>query len=184
TTLDGKAVSTWGYNGAFTAPTLRASAGDRLQLTVRNALPEPTSIHWHGLALRNNADGVPGLTEEAAAPGGEHVYDFTLPHPGTYWYHSHVEMQRERALYGALIVEDPKETLEYDRDWVIVLDDWVDGLGGTPADVLAELSEGMGSMAGMDHSSMEGMGHDGPMLMGRHMLMGARSDYLGGDAGD
>ncbi|XTR53278.1 multicopper oxidase family protein [Pseudarthrobacter sp. So.54] len=79
-------------------------------------------------------------------------------------------MQRERALYGALIIEDPAEQLIYDRDWVIVLDDWMDGITGTPDEVLKELSGGMSG---------------GSMGMGmKHMLMGSRSDFLGGDAGD
>lgn len=178
TTIAGKQITTWGYNNALVAPTLRASVGDQLKLEVANQLMEGTSIHWHGLALRNDADGVPGLTQDEVPAGSNYGYDFNLSHPGTYWYHSHVEMQRERALYGALIIEDPNETLEYDRDWVIVLDDWMDGITGTPDDVMKELSGGMGDMGSMHHGS-----GDGPMSMG-HMMMGTSSDYLGGDTGD
>ncbi|WP_417233649.1 multicopper oxidase family protein [Arthrobacter sp.] len=183
-TVAGKKTATWGYNGSLVAPTLRGQVGDQLALTLRNELNEAATIHWHGLALRNNADGVPNVTQEPVAAGKEHDYTFKLPHPGTYWYHSHVEMQRERALYGALVIEDPKEALEYDKDWVVVLDDWLDGITATPEQVLAELSKGMGGMEGME--GMEGMGHgssDGPMKMG-NTLMGASSDFLGGDAGD
>jgi len=196
-TVAGKPVTTWGYNNGINAPTIRATAGDRLQVTLANQLKDPTSIHWHGLALRNDQDGVPGITQDPVAAGAGFSYDFRLAHPGTYWYHSHVEMQRERALYGALIIEDPAEKLTYDRDWVIVLDDWMDGITGTPDDVLKELSGGMSmsgtSMPGMDHGSMSGSmeaspspsGPDGSMGMGmKHMLMGSRSDFLGGDAGD
>lgn len=175
TTRAGTNIATWGYNGSLVAPTLRGTVGDQLTVTVANKLTEGTSIHWHGLAMRNDADGVPGLTQEPVAAGADYIYDFKLPHPGTYWYHSHVEMQRERALYGALIIDDPQEPLTYDKEWVIVLDDWMDGVTGTPDDVLKELSGGMG---GMGHG-----GTDGPMAMG-HMLMGATSDFLGGDAGD
>lgn len=178
TTLAGKKLTTWGYDGALVAPTLRGTVGDQLKVTVTNTLSEPTSIHWHGLALRNDADGVPGLTQEAIGAGKDYPYTFKLPHPGTYWYHSHVEMQRERALYGALIIEDPQESLKYDKDWVIILDDWLDGVTGTPDDVIAELSKGMASMGGMNHGD-----GNGGMVMG-HMLMGASSDFLGGDAGD
>ncbi|GAA1367343.1 multicopper oxidase family protein [Arthrobacter rhombi] len=181
TTIAGKKANTWGYNGSLVAPTLRGKAGDRLDVRVDNQLDEPTTIHWHGVALRNNADGVPGLTQKAIAAGSAYDYTFTLPHPGTYWYHSHVEMQCERALYGALVIEDPKETLEYDKDWVIVLDDWLDGITATPEEVLKEVSKGMGdmgTMGGMDHG-----GGAGPMKRG-NMLMGATSDFLGGDAGD
>ncbi|NVN00270.1 multicopper oxidase family protein [Arthrobacter sp. SDTb3-6] len=178
TMLAGKPVTTWGFNGALVAPIIRAKVGDLLEATVSNGLTETTSIHWHGLALRNNDDGVPGLTQVAIGAGKDYSYKFALSHPGTYWYHSHVEMQRERALYGALIVEDPQESLKYDKDWVIVLDDWFDGVTGTPEEVLAAVSEGMPSMGGMDHGS-----GSGGMVMG-HMLMGATSDFLGGDAGD
>ncbi|MDJ0315591.1 multicopper oxidase family protein [Arthrobacter antibioticus] len=200
TTLAGKPITTAGYNGTLVAPTLRGTVGDQLTITIANKLSAGTSVHWHGLALSNNNDGVPGLTQDAFAPGSQNGYNFKLPHPGTYWYHSHVEMQREQALYGALIIEDPNETLVYDKEWVIVLDDWLDGISGTPTDVLKELSQGMGG--GMSGGGMDGMGHGNPdqektdqgktsqgntgpggMSMG-HMLMGASSDFLGGDAGD
>ena len=190
--VGGKAVTTWGYNGSLAAPEIRATAGDRLKVTLANNLKDPTVIHWHGLALRNDQDGVQHVTQDPIAAGAGFTYDFRLAHPGTYWYHSHVDMQRERALYGALIVEDPAEKLVYDQDWVIVLDDWMDGITGTPDDVLEELSGGMSmsgsTMSGMDQSSMGSpspSGSDGSMGMGmKHMLMGARSDFLGGDAGD
>ncbi|MEO5316786.1 multicopper oxidase family protein [Pseudarthrobacter sp. CC12] len=191
-----KTVTTWGYNGALAAPTIRAKTGDRLNVNLKNGLKDATSIHWHGLALRNDQDGVPGLTQDPVAAGATFTYGFQLPHPGTYWYHSHVEMQRERALYGALIIEDPAEELVYDRDWVIVLDDWLDGITGTPDDVVKELSGGMsmsGSMPGMDHGSMSGSMGSSPSPSSSpaqgssgmsHMLMGSRSEFLGGDAGD
>lgn len=181
TPLGGKDITTWGYDGSLVAPTLRGTVGDNLSLTIANKLTESTSIHWHGLALRNDADGVPGLTQDPVRAGKEFTYDFKLPHPGTYWYHSHVEMQRERALYGALIIEDPQEPLKYDKEWVIVLDDWLDGVTGTPDEAVEELSRGMGGMSGM--GGMDHGGGDGGMSMG-HMLMGAGSDFLGGDAGD
>ncbi|WP_315913751.1 multicopper oxidase family protein [Arthrobacter sp. lap29] len=172
TTLASKTISTAGYNGALVAPTLRGSVGDQLNVTIANKLSNGTSVHWHGLALRNNDDGVPGLTQDAFAPGSQNSYDFKLPHPGTYWYHSHVEMQREQALYGALIIDDPNETLVYDKEWVIVLDDWLDGVTGTPDGVLKDLSQGVST----------GMGGGGMPM--RHMLMGTSSEFLGGDAGD
>ncbi|RAX15301.1 multicopper oxidase family protein [Pseudarthrobacter sp. AG30] len=186
----GKSVTTWGYNGNLVAPTIRAKAGDRLTVNLENGLDEETAIHWHGLALRNDQDGVQHVTQDPIAAGAGFAYDFRLPHPGTYWYHSHMDMQRERALYGAMIIEDPAEPLKYDKDWVIVLDDWMDGITGTPDEVLAELSQGM-SMGGMDHSSMgsgSGGSFPGPTESAvpqmKHMLMGSRSDFLGGDAGD
>ncbi|WP_349357288.1 multicopper oxidase family protein [Salinibacterium sp. G-O1] len=168
TAIAGTNVQTWGYNGALNGPTIRAQAGDLLSVQLKNSLSEATSIHWHGLALRNNADGVPDVTQKAVAAGVDYNYSFLAPDPGTYWYHSHVEMQRERALYGALIIEDPKEPLSYDREWVVILDDWVDGMPGTPDELLASIS----GMSGMKMGGESGM------------LMGASSNYLAGDAGD
>lgn len=160
------------------------TAGDTLALTLANHLPDPTSLHWHGLALRNDMDGVPGLTQRDIAPGADFAYRFAVPHPGTYWFHPHSGVQQDRGLYAPLIVEDPKEPLAYDKEWVVVLDDWVDGVdGSTPDAVLKELSGGMGG--GMDHGAHTMSGEkdaegEGPS----RMMMGATSELLGGDAGD
>src|SRR5690625_3102261 len=181
TQITGKSLTTLGYNGSLNGPLIRAKTGDLLDVPVANKLTEGTSVHWHGLALRNDADGVQGLTQEPIAAGADYSYRFRLAHPGTYWYHSHFDMQRERALYGALIIEDPKEALSYDQEWVIILDDWLAGITGTPEEVMAELSVGLamsgGSMEGMDHGGAGGMDM-------KHMLMGSTSDHLGDDAGD
>jgi FtsP/CotA-like multicopper oxidase with cupredoxin domain len=171
TSVAGKSISTWGYNGGLVAPTLRATAGDKLNVSLTNSLTEATSVHWHGVALQNAADGVPGLTQQAIKPGAKYAYQFRVDTPGTYWYHSHVEMQRARGLYGAFVINDPKEPLSYDREWVVVLDDWLDGFGETPDSVLAALSAGMG-MSGMTMDSSS------------PVLMNSKSLYLGGDAGD
>lgn len=128
TSLQGRGLTTWGYNDGLNGPLLRAQTGDLLKVSVANDLPEDTSVHWHGLALRNDADGVQGVTQDPIAAGGRYTYGFRLSHPGTYWYHSHFDTQRERALYGALIVEDPNEPLSYDQEWVVILDDWLDGI--------------------------------------------------------
>ncbi|MFE5934139.1 multicopper oxidase family protein [Streptomyces sp. NPDC056470] len=194
----GRTVRSWAYGDDLPGKEVRVTAGDTLALTLANNLPEATSVHWHGLALRNDMDGVPGLTQRDINPGGSFDYRFAVSHPGTYWFHPHSGVQQDRGLYAPLIVEDPKEPLKYDKEWVIVLDDWVDGVdGSTPDAVLAELSKGMG---GMDHggSGSGGMeGHDmsnmsmttekspSPKSSGpSRMLMGATSDLLGGDAGD
>jgi len=171
--LAGTTAQTWSY-GSIPSPVIRLQQGDELDATIENALPEATSIHWHGVALRNDMDGVPNLTQKAIAAGSSFRYQFLAPHPGTYWFHPHVGTQLDRGLYGALIVEDPREPLVYDDEWVVVLDDWLDGVTATPPEVLAELSKGMGDASGMDGMSMR-MGN---------MLMGAKSDALGGDAGD
>ena len=171
--LAGTPAPTWSY-GSVPAPVIRLTQGDQLHATVENTLPEATTIHWHGVALRNDMDGVPNLTQSTIAPASSFSYQFTAPHPGTYWFHPHVGTQLDRGLYGALIIDDPREPLAYDDEWVIVLDDWLDGVTATPPEVLAELSKGMGDMAGMG----------GMMMRMGNTLMGAKSDALGGDAGD
>ncbi|MCX2180570.1 multicopper oxidase family protein [Streptomyces sp. SKN60] len=174
----GRTVRTWAYGDQLPGKVVRVTAGDTLAPTLANHLPRATSIHWHGLALRNDMDGVPGLTQRDIRPGGSFTYRFAVTHPGTYWFHPHSGVQQDRGLYAPLIVEDPREPLAYDKEWVIVLDDWVDGVdGSTPDAVLAELGKGMG---GMDHGAMGASGSGGPS----RMLMGATSELLGGDAGD
>ena len=171
--LAGEQVRTWAY-GPTLAPVIRAQRGDTIQAALTNALSEETTVHWHGVALRNDMDGVPYLTQDPIAAGKNFTYQFTAPHPGTYWFHPHVGTQLDRGLYGALIIDDPKEPLAYDEEWVVVLDDWLDGVTATPPEVFQELSRGMKAMAGMG---------DMPMRSG-NMLMGAKSDALGGDAGE
>ncbi|NUR30225.1 MAG: multicopper oxidase family protein, partial [Catenulispora sp.] len=120
----------------------------------------------------NDMDGVAGVTQQAVASGETFTYRFTAPDPGTYFFHPHVGVQLDRGLYGPLIIEDPRESLSYDDEWVVVLDDWVDGVNGTPDDVFAELKQGMAGMGSMPGMSM------------KYMLMDAMSEALGGDAGD
>ncbi|MFI1399581.1 multicopper oxidase family protein [Streptomyces sp. NPDC020681] len=184
TTLDlggGRTVKSWAYGDRLPGQEVRVTAGDTLQLTLANHLPEPTSTHWHGLTLRNDMDGVPGLTQQPVKAGAEFTYRFALPHPGTYWFHPHSGVQQDRGLYAPLVVDDPKEPLRYDKEWVVVLDDWVDGVdGSTPDSVLNELRKGMASGGGHEGHSMPKAGAEGPS----RMLMGARSELLGGDAGD
>ncbi|MGW7170052.1 multicopper oxidase family protein [Streptomyces sp. NPDC054884] len=203
---------TWAFDGRTPGKEVRLSVGDTLVAELSNQLPSKTatSIHWHGLALRNDMDGVPPATQTAVRAGSTFTYRFIADAPGTYFFHPHVGVQLDRGLYAPLIVEDPKETLDYDDEWVVLLDDWVDGVTGTPDEVFAEVRQGMGGMGGhsMGESSspsssgMEGheMGDMGGMGMGgdsaspsasssggmpmKFMLMGAESDLLGGDAGD
>lgn len=145
----GITVRSWAYGDKLPGQEVRATAGGTLALTLANNLPEATSMHWHGLALRNDMDGVPGLTQRDIAPGGSFPYRFAVPTPGTYWFHPHTGVQQDRGLYGALIIEDPKEPLSYDKEWVVVLDDWIDGVdGATPDAVLAELRKGMNGNGG------------------------------------
>ncbi|MEV0267800.1 multicopper oxidase family protein [Hamadaea sp. NPDC050747] len=143
--LGGVIVPAWSYGGRLARPVIRLRAGEQLVATVRNRLPAETSVHWHGITLRNDADGVPHVTQEPIQAGGEFVYRFTAPAPGTYWFHPHSGLQLERGLSAPLIVDDPHEPLAYDHEWIVVLDDWLDR---TPEAVYADLAR-TGRMMGM-----------------------------------
>ncbi|MFD9679432.1 multicopper oxidase family protein [Rhodococcus sp. NPDC059969] len=138
--LGGREVDTWSYGAEAVGPEIRISKGDRLKVRLQNDLPAETSVHWHGIAIRNDMDGVPPITQERIQPGAEFTYDFVTPDRGTYWYHSHSGLQADRGLFGALVVEDPNDLTGADEDVVIVIDDWLDGLGTTPDAVLRALS--------------------------------------------
>jgi len=182
---------TWTFGSQVPGKEIRVSAGDTLVAELSNRLPDKTttSIHWHGIALRNDMDGVPPITQAAVRAGSSFTYRFTVPEPGTYFFHPHVGVQLDRGLYAPLIVEDPREPMSYDAEWVVVLDDWLDGITGTPDEVLAELKQGMGGMSGMAGMNMGGdsaspsASSSGAMSM-KFMLTGATSTLLGGDAGD
>lgn len=177
--LAGRTASTWAYNGQVPGPTIRATAGDTIRAHVVNHLPDDTTVHWHGIALRNDMDGVPPITQQPIGPGASFDYDFTADAPGTYWFHPHVGPQLDRGLQGPLIIEDPNEPLSYDYDWVLVLDDWLDGVTATPDQVLADLKKGMGGMGGMMGGSQGGA----PTRNG-NLLTNTGSSLLGGDSGD
>lgn len=114
-------------NGSLPGPLLRWREGDSVTLRVRNRLDEPTSIHWHGIILPANMDGVPGLSFAGIAPGVDYLYHFTLRQSGTYWYHSHSGLQEQAGVYGAIVVEprEPEPHL-YQRDHVLLFSDWSD----------------------------------------------------------
>ncbi|WP_313239464.1 copper resistance system multicopper oxidase [Stutzerimonas kunmingensis] len=126
-------------NGSIPGPLLRWREGDTVTLRVRNRLPQDTSIHWHGILLPANMDGVPGFSFAGIAPDGMYEYRFKVVQSGTYWYHSHSGFQEQLGVYGALII-DPKEPepFSYDRDYVVFLSDWTDE---SPARVLAKLKK-------------------------------------------
>jgi len=123
--FQGFKTKVWAYDGRVPGPTLRIRLGQTLRLKFTNSLPQPTTIHWHGVRVPHAMDGVPGVTQPPIEPGESFVYEFTPKDPGTYWFHPHVRgaEQLERGLYGALIVEDAKPA-PYIRDIVWILDDW------------------------------------------------------------
>src|SRR5690606_33140242 len=98
--VGGRPYSTWLYNDQFPGPEIRVREGERLRVTVENRLPEPTTVHWHGIPVPNQMDGVPGVTQPPIEPGETFVYDFIADVPGSYLYHSHVGLQIDRGLIG------------------------------------------------------------------------------------
>ncbi|HEY6687950.1 MAG TPA: multicopper oxidase family protein [Propionibacteriaceae bacterium] len=157
--LGGREVRSWAYGGRLPGAPIRVGVGDELRVNLSSDLPAPTTIHWHGLALRNDMDGVPGLTTPQVEAGQVFEYAFTVPHPGTYWFHPHVGVQLDTGLYGALIVDDPNEPGAYDDEAVVVLDDWTDGWGESPDQLLERARrDGMGGMHGMGGMGGMGMG--------------------------
>ncbi|MFG2549506.1 multicopper oxidase family protein [Streptomyces sp. NPDC048581] len=184
----------WAFSGRTPGKEIRVSTGDTLAAELSNQLPgrTSTSLHWHGIALRNDMDGAPPVTQNVVRAGSNFTYRFIADAPGTYFFHPHVGVQLDRGLYAPLIVEDPREPLSYDDEWVVVLDDWVDGVTGTPDEVFTELRQGMGghgmgAMDGMEMDSSSSSSSASPSsdsMSMRFRLMGATSDLLGGDAGD
>ena len=107
--ITGRARVAHTLNGSLPAPTLRWREGDVVTVRVSNALADhPASIHWHGIILPANMDGVPGLSFDGIAPGESWTYRIPVRQAGTYWYHSHSAFQEQRGLYGALVLE-PRE---------------------------------------------------------------------------
>ncbi|SNY15933.1 copper-resistance protein, CopA family [Pseudomonas sp. LAMO17WK12:I6] len=114
-------------NGSLPGPLLRWREGDTVTLRVRNRLSASTSIHWHGILLPANMDGVPGLSFHGIEPGGVYVYQFKVRQHGTYWYHSHSGLQEQAGVYGPLVIDAKEpEPFQYHRDYVVMLSDWTD----------------------------------------------------------
>lgn len=125
--ITGKRRTAMVINGGLPGPLLRWREGDTVTLRVRNRLDAATSIHWHGIILPPNMDGVPGLSFAGIEPGGMYVYRFKLQQNGTYWYHSHSGFQEQVGVYGPLVIEAKEpEPFKYDREHVVMLTDWTD----------------------------------------------------------
>lgn len=166
--------SLWTYDGQFPGREIRVREGDRLRVVVENELPEPTTIHWHGVPVPNAMDGVPVLTQDAVAPGSSFLYEFDARPAGSYLYHSHQGLQIDRGLVGALVIEERSPHVAYDRDYTLVLDDL---LPGAPPSMAAMRGGGGGSSRGR----MGGGGMGGMMgRMGRGMGGGTMGGGMGG----
>jgi manganese oxidase len=125
TIVPGRTLDLWGYNGSAPGPTIQANEGDRVRFILDNHLPEPTSIHWHGLELPIDMDGVPGIGQTPVAPGGRFAYEFSLHQHGTFFYHSHMAMQEMVGMLGGFIIH-PKVPYSprVDKDYVIALQEY------------------------------------------------------------
>jgi CopA family copper-resistance protein len=119
---DAKAMT---INGSLPGPLLRFREGENVTIRVTNRLKEPTSIHWHGLLVPADMDGVPGVSFAGIKPGETFTYRYAVKQSGTYWYHSHSATQEQSGIYGPLVI-DPAESepIEFDREYVVMLSDW------------------------------------------------------------
>ncbi len=137
--FSGRLRPTTSVNGSVPAPTLRWREGTTVTLRVHNRLPTSSSIHWHGIILPFNMDGVPGISFPGIPAGETFTYRFPIRQSGTYWYHSHTRFQEQTGLYGAIIIEPQAgEPIRTDRDHVILLSDWTDE---NPEHVFATLKQ-------------------------------------------
>ena len=123
--IPGRTFDLWGFNGSAPGPSIQANAGDRVRIVFDNHLPEPTGIHWHGLELPVEMDGVPGIGQRPVMPGERFVYEFALHQDGTFFYHSHMAMQEMVGMLGGFIIH-PKTPYSprVDRDFLIALQEY------------------------------------------------------------
>ncbi|MGK0189978.1 MAG: FtsP/CotA-like multicopper oxidase with cupredoxin domain, partial [Verrucomicrobiales bacterium] len=112
-------------NGGVPGPVLRFREGDQAVIHVTNRMDEPTSIHWHGLLVPPDMDGVPAISFPPIAPGDTFTYRFPIRQAGTYWYHSHSGMQEQLGVYGSIVILPNKDGHRASRDHVVMLSDWV-----------------------------------------------------------
>lgn len=123
--VPGRVMDGWGFNGAIPGPTIQVTEGDRVRLNVENRLPEPFSMHWHGLEIPNDMDGMPGISQDAIPPNGRFTYEFTLKQNGTFFYHSHMAMQEMMGLIGLFIIHPHRaHAPRVDRDFGLILQEW------------------------------------------------------------
>ena len=137
--FSGEDVQAMSVGGSIPAPTIEATVGDTLRVTFHNKMDVESSIHWHGVLVPNDQDGVPFLTTSPIRAGKSLTYEYPIIHHGTYWYHSHTQLQEQRGVYGSLVFH-PKDGEKYkaDREYVAVLSDWTNE---NPMQVLRNLKK-------------------------------------------
>jgi FtsP/CotA-like multicopper oxidase with cupredoxin domain len=120
-----KTINVWGYNGTCPGPTIQVQEGDRVRVVFENKLPESTSLHWHGLELPIEQDGVPYISQKPVAPGEKYVYEFTVHQEGTFFYHAHSAMQEMMGLIGFFVAYPEKDHKpRVDHDYGLILQEW------------------------------------------------------------
>lgn len=123
--IPGRTVDAWGFNGSMPGPTIEVIEGDRVRLIVENRLPEPFSMHWHGLEIPVEMDGMPGISQDPIAPGAQFTYEFTLRQNGTFFYHAHMAMQEMMGLIGLFIIHPRRpHQPRVDRDFGLIFQGW------------------------------------------------------------
>ena len=164
--VDGKVSRAIGVNGTVPAPLVRLKEGQRVRLRVQNTLDEESSIHWHGLLVPFEMDGVPGVSFPGIMPRSTFTYEFEVPQYGTYWYHSHSAYQEEDGLYGPIVI-DPAgpDPVAYDREHVLVLSDHTPLSGATVYKKLKQMGGGRRSEPGLVYEIGE------PVVCGQRHLV-------------
>ena len=123
--IPGREMEVWGYSGSCPGPTIQVNQGDRVRIVFENHLPESSTIHWHGLEIPVEMDGMPYISQQPVPPGGKFVYEFTLHQAGTFFYHSHGAMQEMMGMIGLFIIHPQKAWApRVDHDFGIVLQEW------------------------------------------------------------
>jgi FtsP/CotA-like multicopper oxidase with cupredoxin domain len=161
----GKAIKALAYNGQIPGPAIRLQEGERVRIFLKNALSEPTTIHWHGVDVPNPMDGVPGITQPPVQPGETFVYEFEARPAGTRWFHTHFQEHRQldRGLYAPLIIEPAQpEPFPFEREYTLVLDDWTTGTGPPLPSTREGTAGGRGGMGGMMRGMRGMMGDRAP----------------------
>ena len=120
-------AAAWAYNGTVPGPLIRVTEGDRVRIRVKNELPEPTTIHWHGIEVPNAMDGVPDVTQEPIQPAETFTYEFVAKPAGTFMYHSHFDSDRQVmvGLYGPFIIEPKESVPDVDVDLTLMFSEWL-----------------------------------------------------------
>ena len=125
--MDGSTVTAYTYNGTVPGPMIRVTEGDQVRIIVKNELDDPTTVHWHGVEVPNNMDGVPGVTQEPIQPGETFIYEFTAKPAGTFMYHSHFEgdIQVSAGLYAPFIIDPKDSSVKPDVDVTLMISEWL-----------------------------------------------------------